>query len=163
MKLEKTNMQAAMAHDLGDDSVTLWQPGGLNIAIFPGTVVSVNTGWKIEQKAGEVVILELAKNLAMAGCLLAHPKYLTHANNGDLIVTIFNRSSFVVNLEPMVPICRLLSVALSIVKTVIGDVPNPPPEPEPVTNPQPSADAPAEGLTDRMIAAAKKIGKRHAK
>lgn len=158
MELERISNRAAWAHNLADNSLTVWAPNGNSVAIFPGSVVSLSTGVLLNLDAGEVGIVSLARDLAMNGCLLAYPWFLTVSDSGELVVTVFNKSSFVIEVKPMQPLCRIVAVPL-ITKAhgtkeekVTG----------PVSDPQQKPEAPKseeEGIGSRMIAAAKKLGK----
>lgn len=111
MKLKQINHHAVVEAPEVGGAVIVRNPTAT--AMFPGSIIDVPAGVNVDARDGEVVLVELAAAICRAGVILQYPTHVVQGSPEGLVLTLFNRSSFVVEIKQNDPLCRLVSVATS--------------------------------------------------
>jgi dUTPase len=110
MKIEQLNSNAKIRW-IDDTMVELGLPEIAPIALYPGQVTKIRTGVKLTLESTEAAVIAFTQKIAESGVTLAHPTLIVDSTDGDLVVSVFNRSSFVQMLDPDKPFCCIITIS----------------------------------------------------
>lgn len=119
MKVEQINANAKV-RQIDDTMIELGLPELAPVSLFPGAISKIRTGVKLTLEPEEAAVIAFTQPIAEAGVTLAHPRLITESTDGELTLSVFNRSGFVKTLEPDKPLCAIVTIARG--EKIVGNV-----------------------------------------
>lgn len=110
MKIRQLNANAKVTY-ISDTMIEVGVPELAPVALYPGQVSTVRTGIKVTLEPAETAMIVFTQGIAESGVMLAYPGLITDSTPGELILSVFNRSSFVRMLDPERPLCCIVTLA----------------------------------------------------